>query len=216
MPCPRFASSRRVFPFTIALALLPAVSQAEMPARLGSLIEQSCVECHDKETAKGSLDLTTLSFDLNDRSVRDRWVRIHDRVESGEMPPKEEDLPKDLRQELVKALDTNLFQADRAQVLAQGRGYLRRLNRDEYEQNLRDVLQLPDLDIRDILPEDRQGHRFNKTSEMLDMSRVQLAAYLDAAEAALRAAMVTEPAAPAMMKRRMVGTDLFPGTGHQY
>ena len=51
---------------------------------------------------------------------------------------------------------------------------MRRLNRDEYEQNLRDVLQLPDLDIRDILPEDREGHRFNKTTEMLDMSRVQL------------------------------------------
>ncbi len=184
-----------------------------MPQRLGVLIEQSCVECHDKETAKGSLDLTALSFDLNDRSTRDRWVRIHDRVESGEMPPKAADLPQDQRGELVKALDTDLFKTDRAEVLAQGRGHLRRLNRDEYEQNLRDVLQLPDLDIRDILPEDRQGHRFNKTTEMLDMSRVQLAAYLDAAEAALRAAMVTEAAAPAVKQWRMVGTNLFPGTG---
>jgi len=90
---------------------------------------------------------------------------------------------------------------------------MRRLNRDEYEQNLRDVLQLPDLDIRDILPEDREGHRFNKTTEMLDMSRVQLAAYLDATEVALRSAMATEPQPPPVMKYRAVGTDLFPGTG---
>lgn len=175
-------------------------------------ISESCIECHDKDTAKGGLDLTALDFDLEDRENRERWVRIHDRVEKGEMPPKAGDMADEDRAALVKSLAADLFQTDRAEVLAQGRGPLRRLNRDEYEQNLRDVLQLPDLDIRDILPEDREGHRFNKTSDMLDMSRVQLAAYLDAAEAALRAAMVTEREPPPVMKRRVVGTDLFPGT----
>ena len=87
---------------------------------------------------------------------------------------------------------------------------MRRLNRDEYEQNLRDVLQLPNLDIRDMLPEDREGHHFNKTTETLDMSRVQLIAYLDAAEAALREAMVNESKPPQVMKFRAVGTALFP------
>lgn len=175
-------------------------------------IADSCIECHDKDTAKGSLDLTALKFDPADRQLRERWIRIYDRVEQGEMPPKRDDLPEGQRKELLQTLDATLFEADRAEVLAQGRGPLRRLNRDEYEQNLRDVLQLPDLDIRDILPEDREGHRFNKTGDMLDMSRVQLAAYLDAAEAALRAAMVTEHEPPPVMKRRVVGTDLFPGT----
>lgn len=187
---------------TAATALLPVPAQ----------IEQSCIECHDKDTAKGSLDLTALKFDPADRQLRERWIRIYDRVEQGEMPPHRDDLPEVQRAELLQTLDAALFGADRTEVLAQGRGPLRRLNRDEYEQNLRDVLQLPDLDIRDILPEDREGHRFNKTSDMLDMSRVQLAAYLDAAEAALRAAMVTEREPPPLMKRRVVGTDLFPGT----
>jgi hypothetical protein len=162
---------------------------------------------------EGGLDLTALTFDLKDPAARERWVRVHDRVEKGEMPPKEKDLATTDRAALVKSLDAALDEADRAEVRAQGRGPLRRLNRDEYEQNLREVLQLPDLEIRDILPEDREGHRFNKTSAMLDMSRVQLTAYLDAAEAALRAAMVTEPAPPPVLKRRIMGTDLFPGTG---
>ncbi len=175
-------------------------------------IADSCIECHDKDTAKGGLDLTALDFDLADRENRERWVRIHDRVEKGEMPPKAGDMADEDRAALVKSLAADLFQTDRAEVLAQGRGPLRRLNRDEYEQNLRDVLQLPDLDIRDILPEDREGHLFNKTGDMLDMSRVQLAAYLDAAEAALRAAMVTEREPPQVMKWRVAGTDLFPGT----
>lgn len=177
------------------------------------MIEQSCLECHDKEMHEGGLDLSALKFDLNDPVARERWVRVYDRVEKGEMPPKAEDLAAADRTALVKSLDAALYQADLADVRAQGRGPLRRLNRDEYEQNLRDILQLPDLDIRDILPEDREGHHFNKTSAMLDMSRVQLTAYLDAAEAALRAAMITEPAPPPVLKRRIVGTDLFPGTG---
>jgi hypothetical protein len=68
---------------------------------------------------------------------------------------------------------------------------------------------LPQLDIRDMLPEDREGHRFNKTSETLDMSRVQLAAYLDAADAALRQAMVSGPKPP-VTKFRAVATSSLP------
>jgi hypothetical protein len=163
----------------IILCVLPisAVQSQAVPPQ----IEQSCIECHDKETAKGSLDLTALKFDLTDHATRERWIRIHDRVEKGEMPPKAEDLSAEQRAALVKSLATSIHAVDHAEVVAHGRGPLRRLNRDEYEQNLRDVLQLPSLDIRDMLPEDREGHHFNKCAETLDMSRVQLTAYLDAA-----------------------------------
>ena len=195
-----------------AIVFAGGTAHAAMPDALASLIEKSCIECHDKDTAKGSLDLTALTFDLKDSANRERWIRIHDRIENGEMPPKREDLPETERQVVVNSLGTSIDDVDHAEVLANGRGPLRRLNRDEYEQNLRDVLRLPDLDIRDILPEDREGHRFNKTSDMLDMSRVQLTAYLDAADAALRAAIVTEAQPPPVVRRRMVGTDLFPGT----
>ncbi len=104
--------------------------------------------------------------------------------------------------------DTHGFERD----MANGRGPLRRLNRDEYEQNLRDVLQLALLDIRDMLPEDREAHRFNKTAAALDMSRVQLAAYLDAADAALRQAMASGPEPPPVTKYRAAGTQLFSAT----
>ena len=96
--------------------------------------------------------------------------------------------------------------------MANGRGPLRRLNRDEYEQNLRDILKMPLLDIRDMLPEDREAHRFNKTAAALDMSRVQLAAYLDAADAALRQAMASGPEPPPVTKYRAAGTQLFSAT----
>ena len=62
-----------------------------------------------------------------------------------------------------------------------------------------------------MLPEDREAHHFNKVSETLDMSRVQLAAYLDASESALRQAMVTAPTPPPVTTFRTSGTNLFPG-----
>ena len=195
----------------LALAILCVMPFAAVyPQAIPRHVERSCFECHNKESAKGSLDLTALPFELNVHATRERWIRIHDRVEKGEMPPKAGDLPPAQRAELVKSLATSIYDADRAEVLANGRGPLRRLNREEYEQNLRDVLALPNLDIRDMLPEDREGHHFNKTTEVLDMSRVQLAAYLDAAEAALREAMASATAPPPVVKFRAVGTGLFP------
>jgi hypothetical protein len=196
--------------FGSMLVLFPFVASAgELPNTASSLLRQACFGCHDKETSEGGLDLTALSFDLNNRAVRERWVRIHDRIEKGEMPPQADDLPKDSRTSLVKSLQGEIHNADLADIRVNGRGPMRRLNREEFEQNLRDVLKLPQLDIRDMLPEDREGHRFNKTSETLDMSRVQLAAYLDAADSALRQAMASGPKPP-VTRFRALATSLFP------
>ncbi|MBP6824701.1 MAG: DUF1587 domain-containing protein, partial [Acidobacteria bacterium] len=178
------------------------------PAQLASLLQQHCSQCHDKDAHSGGLDFAALSFDLKNRSIRDQWIRIHDRVEKGEMPPKGSVLPPAQRSELLKLLSARIHSADLAEIVATGRGPMRRLNRDEYEQNLRDLLQLPHLDIRDLLPADREAHHFNKVSDTLDMSRVQLMAYLDAAEAALQQARVKSPQPPVAMHYRAVGKQL--------
>ncbi len=199
-----------VFLFTGLMA--PVLPAAGIPEPQATLIADNCLGCHDSSSAEGGLDLSSLKFDLEDRSVRSRWIRIHDRIVSGEMPPDADALTASDRGALVQGLGDAIGVADRTDVQANGRGPLRRLNRDEYEQNLRDVLQLPGLDIRDMLPEDREEHRFNKTATSLDMSRVQLAAYLDAADAALRQAMVTTAEPPPLIRYRAVGLQLFSAT----
>ena len=173
-------------------------------------IEKTCFECHDKETAKGDVDLSALPFNPADHHNRERWAHIYDVIAKGEMPPKKKALDPAERQKLAREISGPLLAADEADIKDNGRGPRRRLNRDEYEQNLRALLKLPDLDIRDMLPADREGHHFNKTSATLDMSRVQLTAYLEAAEVALRQAMNDgeQPTKPKML--RIVGTSLFP------
>jgi hypothetical protein len=186
----------------LVLAALPAAGQALLPT--------VCAGCHNARNAMGGLDLAALPPRFDDRSVRERWIRVHDRVAKGEMPPKGVPFSTAQRAAMLEPLRRAIHEADYAEVVRDGRGPLRRLNRDEYEQNLRDVLKLPNLDIRDMLPEDREGHRFNKAAETLDMSRVQLTAYLDAAEAALRQAMATGAQPLPAGKFRAVGTALFP------
>jgi hypothetical protein len=194
-----------VIGFTTTLA-------AQRPPELNSLIDKHCVGCHSGgPSAKAGLDFSSLSFDLANRVIRERWIRAYDRVEKGEMPPKGVPFEAGQRTALLKQMAPPLYASDLTDIAKNGRGPMRRLNRDEYEQNLRDILQLPDLDIRDTLPEDREAYHFNKVAETLDMSRVQLTGYLDAAEAALRQAMVTTAAPPPMTKFRAFGRNLFPG-----
>ncbi len=194
---------------TLWIASLACLANLGQAATLPG-IEKTCFECHDKETAKGDVDLSALPFNPADHKNRERWAHIYDVIAKGEMPPKKKALAVADRQQLAREISVPLLAADEADIKDNGRGPRRRLNRDEYEQNLRDLLHLPDLDIRDILPADREGHHFNKTSATLDMSRVQLTAYLDAAEAALRQAMSSGNPAPKTMTHRIVGMGLFP------
>ena len=188
------------------------LASADLNPRTAALIAEKCVSCHGAEEPQGGLDLVSLPFNLSDRTIRGRWIRIHDRVEHGEMPPDQNDLTAEQRQDLLTMLATSLHEADANDVAQSGRGSMRRLNRDEFQQNLRDVLALPALDIRDMLPEDREGHRFNNTTETLDMSRVQLTAYLDAAESALLQALASGIEPPPMTEFRAVGRRLFTET----
>ena len=111
---------------------------------------------------------------------------------------------------MLAALESSLHAASAATTAQNGRGPMRRVNRIEFEQNLRDLLALPHLDIRDILPADRESHHFDKVASTLDISHVQLTAYLDATETALRQAVVTSPAPPDSKKTRVVGKQLGP------
>lgn len=174
------------------------------------MLERHCADCHDEDTEKGGLSLLELKLELADRTNRERWILIHDRIEKKEMPPKVEKLPSQQRARMLGLLSEMIRQADAADIQANGRGPLRRLTRDEYEATLRDLLMLPNLDVRDRLPEDRRSHGFTKVSALLDMSHVQLNAYLEAAETALLKAVASGMNPPKKIHYRATGTDLFP------
>ena len=103
---------------------------------------------------------------------------------------------------MVRGLDAALIAADRRHQ-KEGRAVFRRLNRAEYENSLRDLLALPGLSVRDLLPEDGRAHGFDKAGTALDFSYVQLSKYLEAADVALDAAIAPFAEKPDVFRQRI-------------
>jgi hypothetical protein len=181
-----------------------------LPATLRGFLDSHCVTCHNAEGKKGGLDLEALSADFSNPAAFATWVEVQDRLRSGEMPPKaRKDQPAAAEREaLIKLLNAELVKAEQARRAGDGRAVLRRLNRVEYENTLRDLLGLPGLSVKELLPEDGKAHDFNKSSSALDLSYVQLAKYLEASGAALDAAIAPHAQRPFLYKVRTYG-----GTG---
>ncbi len=170
---------------------------AEPPGPSQAFLREHCFACHAGATRSGGLDLTTLRFDPDDPTSFAAWVKIHDRIRDGEMPPKDAGRPKPAAvRRFLQSTAGPLAAADRARARREGRAVLRRLNRYEYENTLRDLLNAPWLHVKEMLPEDGEAHRFNKSGEALDVSHVQVAGYLGAAELALRQVLETGQARP--------------------
>jgi len=169
-------------------------------ASIGSVspfLEKNCVECHDADVKKGGLDLTALKSDLTDAKSFETWVKIFDRTANGEMPPKKKPRPEATQKSAYLGdLSALLVRQESARNLTQGRTVERRMNRFEYENAVRDLLQAPWLDLKEILPEDTEAFRFNKTGQALDVSHVQLQRYLTAAEEGLRSAFISSVEKP--------------------
>jgi len=120
-------------------------------------------------------------------------VNVHDRVKSGEMPPKEIERPNPAESAaLVKALEACLTDAERQVTAREGRASQRRLNRYEFENAVRDLLQAPWLSVKNDLPEDGEAELFNKIGDSLDVSHVQMTRFMQAANVAMRQVMGVE------------------------
>jgi hypothetical protein len=205
----RFVSHRLALAF-FGLFPLPgshSLSAAE-PGR--PFLEQHCFDCHDADTQKGNLNLSALKYQPGNPGNFETWVKIHDNVACGEMPPKKKARPlEDKRRAFLSELATKLIATERERSETSGRAVFRRLTRTEYENALKDLLDLPELHVKEMLPADGLRHGFDKVGEALDISHVQLSKYLDAAERALVAATATRATPPPVFQRRLYPTQSF-------
>lgn len=177
---------------------VPANGAASDPAH--AFIDRHCAGCHDAVEKEGGLDLTALTFDWNDAASFATWVKVHDRMRDAEMPPKKKARPPAGESAALLAwLDGMLASANAAQQAREGRTPARRLNRDEYQNTLRDLLGVA-VDYRLLLPEDGRAHGFDKVGSALHVSAEHLQAYLAAASAAMDEAVVTGPAPQTIQK----------------
>jgi hypothetical protein len=180
--------SRFLVLLVASLLASPLPSQAAPPASLTPFLAQHCLDCHDGEEKKGGLDLDALDFTPG-REAHAKWVRIYDRVLAGEMPP-----PKKARPDVgeQRAFLATLGQELTRQHTAAKGTLLRRLNRQEYQNTLNDLLGTQ-AEVMALLPEDGRAHGFDTIGEALALSSIQMQRYMEAAELALNAAMQAGP-----------------------
>lgn len=155
--------------------------------------KEHCATCHNNVDREGGLDLTTLTYQPGDSGNFQTWVKVHDRVQSGEMPPQDAGRPGPAEATaFIKALGASLTATDRQLAAREGRASQRRLNRYEFENSVRDLLQAPWLQVKNDLPEDGEAELFNKIGDALDVSHVQMTRFMQAANLAMRQVMGVE------------------------
>jgi hypothetical protein len=170
-------------------------------------LEKHCVDCHDADAKKGGLDLRALKAD----DLR-AWLKVYDRVAAGEMPPKKKSTPPaDEQKAFLGGLKRKLLDLEKPTLDVAGRTPLRRLTRGEYENTIRDLLSLDRIPLMDSLPGDGMSHGFDKHADALDVSHVNLAKYVEAADLALDMAIATRPEAPVKRVQRI---NLAKDVGH--
>ncbi|WP_254509845.1 DUF1592 domain-containing protein [Anatilimnocola floriformis] len=181
--------------------LFAAIASAGEVEKL--FFKSHCVSCHDADTKEGGLDLTTFKQDLANAENFARWIKIHDRIESGEMPPKNQPRPKpDEINAVTKSLRDELVTAE-TKRLSTNRTGIRRLTRAEYENTIRDLFDMPGIALYGSLPADGSAHGFDKNSDALDISHVNMAKYVEAADHILDLAIATQPQPPVKQLQRI-------------
>ena len=159
-------------------------------------LEQYCFSCHagDQPAAELSLDSYADNHSLIEN--REVWERVLDMVTTNQMPPPDNEQPPLAASEaFVEHIDAIFEHADRTAKPDPGRVTVRRLNKVEYKNTVRDLLSA-DFNPTESFPADDVGHGFDNIGDVLSMSPLLMERYLAAAEAIVSRVIVLDPLPP--------------------
>lgn len=157
----------------LLMAALAGQAVANPPANLDeaeAFLEKHCARCHNDERMAGNWTLSDVSItDVASGLNRIDWEAVLRVTKRGEMPPASR--PKPEHEELdgfLTWLEGSLDQYAAANPNP-GRATLRRLNRSEYSNAVRDLLHF-DVDVSESLPADDSGYGFDNIADVLSVS----------------------------------------------
>ncbi len=148
------------------------------------LLESYCFDCHGDGSHKGGLDFDEYPDLKSMVTDREKWLKVKEHLSLQLMPPLDEDQPEEKeRLKLVNWIDKAVFPVN-ADDPDPGAVVMRRLNRNEYRNTIRDLLGA-DLEVDRLLPLDDTGYGFDTIAEVHTVSSAHIEKYLNAAEVAL-------------------------------
>lgn len=161
------------------------------------VMKKHCVSCHSGEKPAAKLDLAKLSTDFKDPRTFAKWSEVVNVLNTKQMPPKEmPPLPQKVADAMIEAISQELA---RAEIEKKGvQGALRRLNRSEYNNTIRDLCGV-EMNHAKAFPEDPSAGGFDNIGQALSLSPMQIELYYAAARDILDHAIVEGPK-PATIK----------------
>ena len=106
-----------------------------------ALVQQCCLKCHNSEKAEGSFRIDQLPFEIATVEAAERWQKVLNAVNSGAMPPEDEEQPQaKAKADFLDDLANTIVAARRLLADQKGLKTMRRLNRREFGNTLRELL----------------------------------------------------------------------------
>jgi hypothetical protein len=179
--------------FLLSASWLAAAAPAA-GSPLEKLVNEYCMDCHDEGARKADLSLEGLDY-AHPAANAEVWERVLNKLDHRQMPPVGEIRPDESAYKEVTRLLTVALDAEAKAHPAPGRTEsLRRLNRTEYQNAIRDLLGLQ-IDATSLLPNDEPAHGFDNVT-VGNLSPTLLDRYVIAAQKIARLAVGGSGKAP--------------------
>jgi hypothetical protein len=164
-----------------------SVSRPPDPVSFAPVVTRYCVGCHNERLRTANLALDAVSWDDAAASAP-VWEKIIQKLRTAEMPPPGRPRPDHATYEAFRASLEAALDGEAARHPNPGRPAIHRLNRAEYVNTIRDLLDLP-IDGRSLLPLDETAFGFDNNADVLTVSPGLLERYLSAARKISRLAI---------------------------
>ena len=193
MTCRRMTVSSLV-PLLVLMAGSVQASLAGGEDQVAGFVNLYCVGCHNPDDKAGELDLETI-VGADHAADPATWEKVVRRLATRQMPPADAPRPRDPAYDpIVRALADRLDQGAIEHPTPGRTDTLRRLNRTEYQNAIRDLLAL-DIDAAALLPAEESSHGFDNVT-VGDFSPTLLDRYITAAGKISRLAVGTSGRSP--------------------
>src|ERR1039458_7259087 len=150
---------------------------AEFNQKIRPVLEEYCYDCHGDGEKRGGVALDAFNASTNFTAGRDVWWRVLKNLRANLMPPAKKPQPTKAQKELIAQwIKQSVFEANPLN-LDPGRVPIRRLNRVEYQNTVRD-LDGVEFDAAGVFPPDDTGHGFDNIGDVLTLSPMLLEKYL--------------------------------------
>ena len=168
----------------------PGSAREEYAEKIQPLLEEYCFGCHGNGIKKGGVGFEGLDTDRANLHDRALWWNVLRNVRAGLMPPADKPRPSAEEQRALEDwIKYQAFGIDPKDP-DPGRVTVRRLNRVEYRNTIRDLMGV-DYDTTSEFPPDDSGHGFDNIGNVLTLSPLLLEKYLGASKAIVSRAVPT-------------------------